>query len=29
MSNDPKPPASGLRRNLTSYGDPGFSLFLR
>ena len=29
MSNDPKPPPSGLRRNLTSYGDPGFSLFLR
>src|SRR5215210_3105091 len=29
MSNDPKPLASGLRRNLTSYGDPGFSLFLR
>ena len=23
------PPPSGLRRNLTSYGDPGFSLFLR
>src|SRR3712207_4910760 len=29
MSNDPKSPPSGLRRNLTSYGDPGFSLFLR
>src|SRR3954471_15986306 len=29
MSNDPKYPPSGLRRNLTSYGDPGFSLFLR
>src|SRR5215218_8897926 len=29
MSNDPKALPSGLRRNLTSYGDPGFSLFLR
>ncbi len=24
-----KPAASGMRRNLASYGDPGFSLFLR
>lgn len=30
MSNqDPKPPASGMRKGLTSYGDEGFSLFLR
>src|SRR5215213_9835903 len=29
MSNDTKSSAFGLRRNLTSYGDPGFSLFLR
>src|SRR3954454_5804520 len=29
MSDDPKPAPFGLRRNLTSYGDPGFSLFLR
>ncbi|HEY8355957.1 MAG TPA: IlvD/Edd family dehydratase [Ramlibacter sp.] len=26
---DPKPPASGMRKGLTSYGDEGFSLFLR
>ncbi len=30
MSNKPKDPAeSGLRKGLTSYGDKGFSLFLR
>ncbi len=29
-ADDPKKPAaSGMRRNLASYGDPGFSLFLR
>ena len=28
-SDRPTKPATGLRRNLASYGDPGFSLFLR
>ncbi|KAA2235536.1 IlvD/Edd family dehydratase [Salinarimonas soli] len=29
MTTDPPKPPTGLRRNLASYGDPGFSLFLR
>ena len=28
-SKDPQPAAAGMRKGLTSYGDEGFSLFLR
>lgn len=28
-SSSPRPAARGMRRNLATYGDPGFSLFLR